>query len=124
MRTRGGEWGGGPRINTGSGDFDGHRLDDYRLVGHEEREAAGVLGLERRGHVLQRADRDDDRGIGALVAQVRPVHGGDPLRGHALGGYFGPCVLLERARGAGQPVQAGLGQRHLDGLLAHGDDIG
>ena len=74
--------------------------------------------------VRQRADRDDDRGVGALVAQVRPVHGGDPLRRHALGGHLGPGVLLERVGVLGQPLEALAGQRHLDGLLAHGDDVG
>ena len=107
-----------------SRDLDGHGLHDDRLVAHEEGETAGVFGLERGGHVRQRADRHDDRGVGALVAQVRPVRDGDPVRRHALGGNLRSGVLFEGPGGLRQGVEALGGQRRLDGLLAHGDDVG
>ena len=108
----------------GRGDLDGNGFDDDRLVAHEEGEAAGVFGLERGGHLLQRADRDDDGGVGALVAQVRPVRGGDPAGVCALRLHLGAGVVFQRASGLGELGDEVGGQRRLDGLLAHGDDVG
>ena len=86
----------------GRGDLDGNGFDDDRLVAHEEGEAAGVFGLERGGHLLQRADRDDDGGVGALVAQVRAVRGGDPA------GRLRPPPVPRRGRRASSgPVVSG-----------------
>ena len=47
------------QLLLGAHDLDGDGLDDDRLVAHQEREAAGVGGLERAGHLIQRAGRDD-----------------------------------------------------------------
>ena len=80
----------------GAGDLDRDGLDDDRLVGHEEGEPAGVLGLERGGHLGQGAGRDDDRGVGAVVAQVHAVRGADLLRRHPLGLDLRAGVLVER----------------------------
>ncbi len=104
--------------------LDGYRLDQDRLVAHEEGEAAGVLGLERCGHLGERRDRDDDGGVGALVAQVRPVGNGDPVRRHALGFDLGAGVVFEGPDRGGYGFQAFFGQGGLDRLLAHGDDVG
>ena len=108
----------------GRGDLHGNGFHDDRLVAHEEGEAAGVFGLERGGHLLQRADRDDDGGVGALVAQVGAVRGGDLPGVCTPGLYFGAGVVFQRAGGLGQALDEVGGEGGLDGLLAHRDDVG
>ena len=90
----------------GRGDLDGNGFHDDRLVAHEEGEAAGVFGFERSGHRLQRADRDRHGGVGALVAQVGPVRGGDPAGevSCVLGLHLGAGVVFQRAQGLRQPI--------------------
>ena len=105
-------------------DLDRNSFHDDGLVAHEEGEAAGVFGLEGGGHVRQRADSDDDPGVGALVAQVRPARGGDPAVVPALGFHLRPGVVFQRSGDLRQPGQEIAGERRLDGLLAHGDDVG
>ena len=109
-------------LNRNSLDRNG--FHDDGLVAHEEGEAAGVFGLEGGGHVRQRAGSDDDRGVGALVAQVRPVRGGDPAGVPALSFHLRPGVVFQRAGDLRQPGQEITGERLLHGLLAHGDDVG
>ena len=67
---------------------------------------------------------DDDRGVGALVTQVRPVRGGGPAGVSALSFHLRPGVVFQRAGDIRQPGQEITGERLLDGLLAHGDDVG
>ena len=116
-----------PGFLRGPGDLHGNGFHDDRLVAHEEGEAAGVFGLERSDHLLQRADRDDDGGVGALVAQVGPVRGGNPAGGTslpALGLDLGARVEFQRAQDLRQPVEQAGRERRLDGLLAHRDNVG
>ena len=64
--------------------LDRRRLDHQRPPFHQERVALQVLRVEGALHFLHRAGRNDQRRVGAFVAQVRAPHHADAVRRNAL----------------------------------------
>jgi hypothetical protein len=106
---------------TGADGLDRDRLDHQRAVGHQEGEALAIGALEGLADVGKGRAVDDQRGVGALVADVHaPVQlqaaALDPLVDQLARGIG--TELRESRLGSGQ---AGLVERLLDARLAHRD---
>ncbi len=104
---------------AGADRLDRHRLDDQPPLGHQEREAAAIRGLERGPHPFGIAKLDDQRGVGAFVLQVGAGNPPQPAGGHALASEFGRRGLAESLDGRARLGHRRLRQRLLDGRLAH-----
>ncbi len=101
------------------------RLHDDGLVRHEEGEAGQVGLLESLRHLRERAVRNLERGVRAVVAEVDPAGHVGIGAGRAVGGELGAGRLLQVPEDpARQARRQGLGERGLDGGLAHRDDVG
>ena len=103
--------------------FDRERFDDERAV-HEEGVRAPVGGVELGGHRGWIGENDLERGVGAVVAQVRAAGDSDAVRWHILIGQFSAGGLFE-VGGQFPQMRHHLGRESsLDGLLTHCDDVG
>ncbi len=108
----------------GVDDLDRHRLDDQRLLRHDEAVALLVRGLEGGDDLRALAVRHDERRVGAVVFDMRLAQHADLLRRDALLAHLRRAVpgqAVERRRQLRHDL---VGEPRLDRLLAQGAQIG
>ncbi len=104
--------------------FHRDRFGDEAATGHEKAVAHAVGGLESRHDVLETAELDDERRIGAVVAQMHAPHEADAFRSDALRDQLLARHLRKPLQGAIQDGEIAGFEPRFERLLAHRDGVG